>query len=111
MQTSNCKLAGHVGRAAKHATKAVAKKAATGTKRARETTPDGSPADDNSGKASVGKIFITLKAAHKEMKEAQASAADLKTIIETQPAWSWALKNKGMTDGLDQACGVFKMPG
>ena len=100
------------GTAPKAGAQVAKEKAAASKKRPRETTPDGSAAGlESTAKTNVGKIFTVLKTAHKEMKEAQASAADLKTIIETQPAWSWALKNKGMTDGLDQACGVFKMPG
>ena len=87
-------------------------KTSAGKKRPRETTPDGSPAgEEPNAKITAGKIFTVLKTTHKEMKEAQASAADLKTIIEKQPAWDWALKNKGITNGLDQACGEFKMPG
>ena len=62
---------------------------------------DKKPVDDN--KKAADKAYSSLKQMKTKINEAQASAADLKSLISTNKMWSWATK-PGILDELDEAC-------
>ena len=57
--------------------------------------------DEN--KKTADKAFASLKLMKSKINEAQASAADLKSLVITNKAWTWATK-PGITDDLDEVC-------